>query len=220
MGYLPDALLNYLARLGWSYGDQEIFSRQELIEKFSWDKVGSTAGRYDAKKFLHVQAEHLRMLPNGEIARWTVPFLAKIGIEVAADDPVLLKAIPYVRPRAATFVEVAEAVEYFFREVEFDDKGKRKFLIPENADDLVRLAEVLSMVQPFEKHALEANVNTWLQANELPMKKVAQPARVAITGRTRSPGLFEVMEVLGREKTLDRLRRGAEIAAAAEQPSV
>jgi glutamyl-tRNA synthetase len=219
MGYLPDAVLNYLARLGWSYGDQEIFSRQELIEKFSWDSVGSTAGRYDAKKFLHVQAEHLRKLPDEEIARWTVPFLAKIGIEVAADDPVLLKAVPYVRPRAATFIEVAEAVEYFFREVEFDNKAKRNFLIPENADDLVRLAEVLSMVQPFEKHALEANVNTWLQANDLPMKKVAQPARVAITGRTRSPGLFEVMEVLGREKTLDRLRRGAEIAAAAEQPS-
>jgi glutamyl-tRNA synthetase len=219
MGYLPDAVLNYLARLGWSYGDQEIFTRQELIEKFSWDRVGSTAGRYDAKKFLHVQAEHLRMLPDEEIARGTVPFLAKIGIEVAADNSVLLKAIPYVRPRAATFIEVAEAVEYFFRDVEFEDKGKRKFLVPENADDLMGLAEVVARVGPFEKEALETSVNAWLEQNALPMKRVAQPARVAITGRTRSPGLFEVMEVLGKEKTLDRLRRGAEIAAAAEQTS-
>jgi len=219
MGYLPDAVLNYLARLGWSHGDQEIFSRQELIEKFSWDRVGSTAGRYDAKKFLHVQAEHLRILPDREIARWTVPFLAKIGIDVAPDDPVLLKTIPYVRPRAATFVEVAEAVDYFFRDVVFEDKGRRKFLIPENANRLTRLADLVAAVEPFEKERIEDAVNAWLEADEIPMKEIAQPARVAMTGRTRSPGLFEVMEVLGRERTLDRLRRGAEIAASTEEPT-
>ena len=219
MGYLPDAVLNYLARLGWSYGDQEIFTRQELIEKFSWDHVGSTAGRYDAKKFLHVQAEHLRMLSDEEIARWTVPFLRKIGIEVAPDDPVLLKTIPYVKPRASTFVEVAEAVDYFFRDVEFEDKGKRKFLLPNNAENLLGLAEVVSAVEPFTKEPLDAAVKTWLEDNDLPMKVVAQPARVAMTGRTRSPGLFEVMEVLGRERTLARLQTGARIAAAAETPS-
>jgi len=216
MGYLPDAVLNYLARLGWSYGDQEIFTRQELIEKFSWDRVGSTAGRYDAKKFLHVQAEHLRMLSDEEIAVGTVPFLAKIGIGVAADDPILLKTIPYVKPRAQTFVEVAEAVDYFFRDVEFETKGRRKFLIPAYAENLSRLADVVEAVEPFFKDSLDEAVKAWLEANDLPMKVVAQPARVAMTGRTRSPGLFEVMEVLGKEKTLARLRAGAEIAAAAD----
>ena len=219
MGYLPDAVLNYLARLGWSHGDQEIFTREELIDKFSWDKVGSTAGRYDAKKFLHVQAEHLRMLTDAEIALGTVPFLAKIGIEVAADDPVLLKTIPYVKPRAQTFIEVAEAVDYFFRDVAFEAKGKRKFLIPAYAENLRRLAEVVETAEPFAKESLEETVKAWLEENELPMKVVAQPARVAMTGRTRSPGLFEVMEVLGKERTLERLRAGAEIAAAAEAPS-
>jgi len=219
MGYLPDAVLNYLARLGWSHGDQEIFTRQELIDKFSWDKVGSTAGRYDAKKFRHVQAEHLRMLSDEEIAVGAVPFLAKIGIEVAADDPVLLKSIPYVRPRAETFIDVAEAVEYFFRDVEFEAKGKLKFLIPAYAESLSRLADVVETVEPFAKEPLEQTVKAWLEENQLPMKLVAQPARVAITGRTRSPGLFEVMEVLGKERTLTRLRAGAEMAAAAEMPS-
>ena len=219
MGYLPDAVLNYLARLGWSHGDQEIFTRQELIEKFSWDRVGTTAGRYDAKKFLYVQAEHLRMLSDEEIARWTVPFLANIGIEVGPDDPVLLKTIPYVRPRAETFVDVADAVEYFFRDVEFEAKGKRKFLVPGNAQALLRLAEVVETVEPFTREPLDATVKAWLEENALPMKVVAQPARVAMTGRTRSPGLFEVMEVLGKEKTLARLRAGAEIAAAAETPT-
>jgi glutamyl-tRNA synthetase len=219
MGYLPDAVLNYLARLGWSHGDQEIFTRQELIEKFSWDKVGSTAGRYDGKKFIHVQAEHLRMLSDDAIARGTVPFLAKIGIEVAGDDPVLLKTIPYVRPRAETFVDVAEAVDYFFRDVEFEAKGKRKFLVPTYAENLRRLADLVEGVEPFGKEPVELAVKAWLEENDLPMKLVAQPARVAMTGRTRSPGLFEVMEVLGKERTLKRLRVGAEIAAAAEMPS-
>lgn len=219
MGYLPDGVINYLARLGWSYGDQEIFTRQELIEKFSWDRVGSTAGRYDGKKFLHVQAEHLRMLSDAELAAQTVPFLAKIGIEVGPDDPKLLRAIPYVKPRASTLVELAEAVDYFFRDVIFEDKGKRKFLIPDNAGNLVRLADVVGAVEPFDAGTLEQTVKAWMEENELPMKKVAQPARVAMTGRTRSPGLFEVMEVLGKELTVERLGAAAAIAKGAEDPS-
>ncbi|MDH3201370.1 MAG: glutamate--tRNA ligase [Myxococcales bacterium] len=215
MGYLPDAVLNYLARLGWSHGDQEIFTRQELIEKFSWDHVGSTAGRYDSKKFVYVQEEHLRMLPDAEIARLTVPFLAEIGVVVGADDPVLLAAVPYVKPRSATLADVADGVRYFFGEVEFEQKGKRKFLVPENAPHLVQLAELIEGIEPFEKEKLDEVVKGWLEANELPMKKVAQPARVAMTGRTRSPGLFEVMEVLGKDRTIARLRAAAELAAAA-----
>jgi glutamyl-tRNA synthetase len=219
MGYLPDGVINYLARLGWSYGDQEIFTRQELIDKFDWARVGSTAGRYDAKKFLHVQAEHLRMLPNDELARRTVPFLAELGIDVDAEDPTLDRAIPYVKPRASTLVELAEAVDYFFRDVVFEDKGKRKFLVPDNARHLLRLADVVSKVDPFDAETLEGTVKAWMEEDELPMKKVAQPARVAMTGRTRSPGLFEVMEVLGQPKTVERLRAAAELASSADVPS-
>jgi glutamyl-tRNA synthetase len=218
MGYLPDGVINYLARLGWSHGDQEIFTRQELIEKFSWERVGSTAGRYDAKKFLHVQAEHLRMLPDEELARSAVPFLAEVGIEVTPDDPTLLAALPYVKPRASTLVELAEAVDYFFRDVVFEEKGKRKFLVPENAENLRRLADIVDLVEPFSAEPLETRVKGWMEENALPMKKVAQPARVAMTGRTRSPGLFEVMEVLGKEATVARLRAAAEIAASTEAP--
>jgi glutamyl-tRNA synthetase len=219
MGYVPDGVINYLARLGWSHGDQEIFTRRELIEKFSWDRVGSTAGRYDAKKFLHVQAEHLRMLPDVELARLTVPFLAKLGIDVAADDPTLNRAIPYVKPRASTLVELAEAVDYFFRPVTFEDKAKRKFLVPDNADNLLCLADVVAAIDPFDAETLENAVKAWMEENELPMKQVAQPARVAMTGRTRSPGLFEVMEVLGKPKTVERLRAAAGVASSAGVPS-
>jgi glutamyl-tRNA synthetase len=110
-------------------------------------------------------------------------------------------------------------VDYFFRDVEFEEKGKRKFLVPESAQYLLRLADVVETVDPFTKEPLDTTVKAWLEDDDLPMKVVAQPARVAITGRTRSPGLFEVMEVLGKEKTLARLRAGAEIAAVAKPPS-
>lgn len=213
MGYLPDAVLNYLARLGWSHGDQEIFTRAELIEKFSWDKVGATAGKYDAKKFLYVQEEHLRMLPDDEVARLSVPFLAAIGVEATADDPTLLAAIPYIKPRASTLADVADAVRYFLEDVQFEDKARRKFLKPEFSDNLVRLADLVQDVEPFSAPRLDEVVKSWLEENELPMKKVAQPARVAMTGRTRSPGLFEVMEVLGRNRTVHRLRAAAKLAA-------
>ena len=134
-------------------------------------------------------------------------------------NPVLAKAIPYVKPRASTFVELAEAVDYFFRDVVFEEKGRRKFLVPGNAGHLRKLADIVESVEPFEPDTLESAVKSWMDAEELPMKAVAQPARVAMTGRTRSPGLFEVMEVLGRARTVARLREGAEIAARAVAPS-
>ena len=215
MGYLPDAVLNYLARLGWSHGDQEIFTRAELIEYFDWDNVGSNAGKYDAKKFAYVQAEHLRMLSDTELATRTVPFLQKLGVEVDATNETLLHAIPYVKTRAQTLVEMAESVDYFFRDVVFEDKAKRKFLKPEAAPHLERLAEVIDTITPFDNATLEPVVKAWMEKNDFTMKQVAQPARVAMTGRTRSPGLFEVMEVLGKGETQQRLRAAAKIAAEA-----
>jgi glutamyl-tRNA synthetase len=219
MGYLPDAVINYLARLGWSYGDQEIFTRDELIEKFSWDRVGSTAGRYDSKKFLHVQSEHLRMLSDYDVARGTIPFLRRLGVNVSADDATLLKAIPFVKPRASTLAEVAGAVVYFFEDVVFEEKARRKFLVPNSAEYLRQLADVVEAVEPFDAATIEPAVKEWMEANELSMKAVAQPARVAMTGRTRSPGLFEVMEVLGKPEAVSRLRQGADVAAAATPAS-
>ena len=184
--------------------DEILWNQSGLVFREQYDVPETEAGFFDEET-----------LALEEIARGAIPFLARIGIDVAADDPVLLKTIPYVKPRAATFIEVAEAVDYFFRNVEFDAKGKRKFLAPAYANNLRRLADVLETVEPFAKEPLEHVVKAWLEENELSMKLVAQPARVALTGRTKSPGLFEVMEVLGKEKTLTRLRTGAEIAAAA-----
>jgi glutamyl-tRNA synthetase len=215
-GYLPDAVLNYLARLGWSHGDQEIFGRQELIQKFSWESVGRTPGKYDAKKFLYVQAEHLRKLDDESLARTVAPFLARRGLEVSPADPRLHLAIPHVKVRAATWIEMATGLDYFFRdEIEMDRKAKDKFLNAASGPALRALRTVIESVTPFAPAELEQAVKSWLDGEKLSMKDVAQPARVALTGRAQSPGLFEVMGVLGRERTLTRLDRGIELAGPA-----
>jgi glutamyl-tRNA synthetase len=209
-GYVPDGVLNYLVRLGWSHGDQEIFTRAELIEKFDWEHVGRTGARFDEKKFQHVQASHLRMLPPARVAALVGPFLAARGLSVADGDPRLAAAAALVLPRATTLKDVAEAVDYFFRDApELDVAAAAKFLVPERAGMLEQLAAKVQPVEPFERTALEAAVKAWAEAQALPLQDIAQPARVALTGRKASPGLFEVMEVLGRERTLHRLAAGA-----------
>lgn len=213
MGYLPDAVLNYLVRLGWSHGDQEIFTREELIRKFDWDHVGAQAGRYDAKKFAHVQAEHLRMAPDDLLCAGVLPFLADLGIEVGADHPRLRAALPYAKPRAVTLKDLADAVSYFVRdEVVFDPSAREKVLRSASAAELRALASAVREVEPFDDQTLSAAVGAWLESTGRKMKQVAQPARVAMTGRTKSAGLFEVMQVLGREITLARLEAGAKLA--------
>jgi len=205
-GYLADGVLNYLARLGWSHGDQEIFTRAELVEKFGWDHVGSTSGKFDSKKFLYVQASHLRIRDDAELARLVVPFAKARGLDVDPGDPRLAAAIATVKPRAQTLVEMADMIDFYFREPPVvDEKAKTKFMTEQACARISELRALVSEVEPFERGALEQQTMAWLEKQGLALKDVAQPARVALTGRAQSPGLFEVMEVLGRDRTLARL---------------
>jgi glutamyl-tRNA synthetase len=216
MGYLPDAVLNYLARIGWSHGDQEIFTRDDLITKFDFANVGKTAGRYDAKKFEYVQAEHLRMLDDAALARAAMPFIEAHGLSVGADDPKLVAAVRTVKTRAVTLADIPAMIDFYFQDpVAIDEAARAKFLKAKAAEPLEQLAEVVAAVDPFEEQALETRVMGWLEAQGIKLRVVAQPARVAMTGRTQSPGLFEVMTVLGKDVTLQRLREGARMAGEA-----
>jgi glutamyl-tRNA synthetase len=213
-GYLPDAMLNYLARLGWSYGDQEIFTKRELVEKFSWAHVGATSSKYDPQKLLSVQSSHLRGLSDEALGRETLPFLAQRGLTVDPGDPHLSLAAKAVKPRATTLVEAANMLDFFFREPpEMDEKECDKFLKEAVADKLLALRELLSDSGTFTRESLEQRVKTWLEQRGYALKEIAQAARVALTGRKASPGLFEVMEGLGQQRTLSRLERGAQMAA-------
>ncbi len=209
-GWLPDAVLNYIARFGWSAGDQEIFTREELIEKFDWSHVGNHDGRYDTKKALWVSAEHLRKRTDDELAAMVLPFLAKRGLDVKAGDPRLVPAVRTVKPRSSTLADMADAMDYYFRDEPVTDaKAAEKFLTADAKALLTELAGVVEAVGDFTEAAAHDAVEAWLAAKGLEIKAVAQPARVALTGRTASPGLYEVMAVLGRGVTVARLRKAA-----------
>jgi glutamyl-tRNA synthetase len=213
LGYTAMGVLNYLARFGWSFGDEEIFSRDQLIAKFDFANVGRADGKFDAKKFADVAFEHLKrpdLTPVRKYAKMVRPFLAAIGID-APDETILMRAIPTIRERARTLVEAAQTMAFFFRPPEIEKKAKEKFLTAETAPRLAALVEILGSVAPWDETNLESTVGAWLTRENLSIKDVAQPARVAITGRAVSPGLYEVLAVLGKEESLRRLQRGIEL---------
>ena len=205
-GFVPDGVLNYLARLGWSHGDQELFTREELIAAFDWKNVGKEGARYDEKKFLHVQAHHLRLMPGEAIAAQAQPFIAARGLSVDPSDPRLVPAVESVRVRAQTLAEVADMIDYYFREAPvMDEKARAKFLVPAAKENLASFRALVAGVDTFEAATLEAATNEWMASRGITFKEYAQAVRVALSGRTATPGLFEVMVVLGKERTLARL---------------
>jgi len=214
-GYTPMGVLNYLVRFGWSSGDKEIFSRDELIELFSWEHVNKGDGKFDEKKFADVAFEQLKqpaLTSLDEYVAWVRPFLAERGLE-HPDEALLRKAIPGVRERARTLVDAAFDLDFYFREPpEFDEKARQKFLTPAASPHLTALRGVYETVTTWQAEPLEAALKQWVEQAGLTMKDVAQPVRVALTGRSASPPLFDVMAVLGREQSLSRLARAAEIA--------
>ena len=214
-GYTPMGVLNYLVRFGWSSGDQEIFSREQLIQLFSWDHVNKGDGKFDEKKFADVAFEQLKqpaLTSLDEYVAGVRPFLAERGLE-HPDEALLRKAIPGVRERARTLVDAAFDLDFYFREPpEFDEKARQKFLTPAASRHLAALRGVYEAVTTWQAEPLEAALKQWVENAGLTMKDVAQPVRVALTGRSASPPLFDVMAVLGREQSLSRLARAAEIA--------
>ncbi len=205
MGYLPDALLNGLARLGWSYGDQERFTKQELIEKFSLQNVGRSAGVFNTEKLLDTNAWFIRETPNPSLASELLPFLGRLGIR-GPDPEMVAMAVETLKKRSKTLVDMAEAARFYFEDpVAYDEKAAPKFLTSEILSQLEAMKGVLEKVEVFSQPALEKAFSSFLETTGLKLKTIAQPLRVALTGRTASPGLFEVMEVLGRQRVLARI---------------
>jgi glutamyl-tRNA synthetase len=207
LGYPPAGVLNYLARFGWSHGDQEIFSREELIEKFDFADVGRGDGRFDPKKFADVAFEHLKRPEFADIQSYRAmvrPFIGEAGIKQPTDQH-LDQAITTVRERARTLREAATAMAFYFQPPVFDEKAKAKFLTTQNGPHLAALAGLLRSVETWTVASLEATVTAWLASKNLAIKDVAQPARVALTGRSASPGLFDVLAVLGKHESIARI---------------
>jgi glutamyl-tRNA synthetase len=207
MGYFPEAVLNYLVRLGWSHGDQEIFSREELIEKFSLESVGKSAGVFNPEKFLWVNFHYLKSRPLSQLAEEIVPFIAAKGYQVPTDKSWLEKMLATLQERAKTLIELVDAAHFYLSDdIRIDEKAAKKFLTPEVLQPLKTLTQRLSSLENFEAPAIEQAFAMVLEELGLSMTKLAQPVRVALTGSTVSPGIHEVIAVLGKERTLKRLR--------------
>jgi glutamyl-tRNA synthetase len=212
MGYLPEAVVNYLVRLAWAHGDQEIFSREELIEKFSLESVGKSAGVFNAEKFLWLNSHYLKTRPPAQLADEIVPYILAKGYAVPQDKAWLQKMIRPLQERAKTLVELVEAAGYFLKDdIVLDEKAASKFLTRDVAAPLQSLIEKLAALDDFSEANIEQAFAEVLQQAGLAMGKLAQPVRVALTGSTVSPGIHEVIAVLGKDRTLRRLREALEL---------
>ena len=204
MGVLPHALVNALARLGWSHGDQEEFSKQELIDLFSLTHVGKSAGIFNMEKLLDLNGKYIRAEDDARLADLVLPFLADLGCSGLNKEQVK-GAVRTVKPRAKTLVEMAQGALFYFKEITYDKDADEKFLRPELLEILEDLLADLKTVSDFSQKGLERVFSALLEKHQIKLGKVAQPLRVVLTGKTVSPGIFEVMEVLGRETVIKRL---------------
>jgi glutamyl-tRNA synthetase len=213
LGYLPEALRNYLVRLGWSHGDQEIFSTEEMIAAFDLSGVGRSAARFDFAKLENLNGHYIRHSDDQSLVTRFEGVLDYIpdGPELKAklNDTTraqLLQAMPSLKERAKTLIELIDGSYFIFadRPLEIEPKAAA-LLTPENRGLIGRLRLALEGITPWTSETTEAAVRAFAEANNLKLGAVAQPLRVTLTGRTTSPGIFDVLAVLGRQECLARL---------------
>ncbi|MGH6865993.1 MAG: glutamate--tRNA ligase [Methyloceanibacter sp.] len=213
MGYLPAALRNYLVRLGWSHGDAEIISMEEMIEWFDLDAIGRSAARFDFTKLENLNGHYLRAMPDAEIIdqlKVLLPHLPegeKLNERIGADGWCRLeRALPGLKERAKTLVELIENAGFLFavRPLELDESAAKQ-LDEAGRETLTALLQRLENVARWSPENLEACVRQFAEETGRKLGKVAQPLRAALTGRSTSPGIFEVLDVLGREEALARI---------------
>ena len=205
-GFLPKALLNYLARLGWGYGDQEYFTVEELIEKFDLKSINLSPARFDQNKLLAINAYWIKNSDNKYLLEHLKYFLRNYDLNKFSEE-YLLSAIETVKTRSKTLVEMADMIKfYLLEEITYDLDGAKKFLIPEIKSLLKKIAEDLKDL-PLEEKKLEEYFRNLAEESGIKLKNIAQAVRVALTGKTVSPGLFEIIKVLGKERVEKRLKK-------------
>ncbi|MGH8012811.1 MAG: glutamate--tRNA ligase [Candidatus Binataceae bacterium] len=208
LGYFPEALLNYLVRLGWSHGDQEIFSKAEMIEYFDFADCGKSAGIFNAEKLLWLNFHYLKQRTPAQLANEVRPFIERRGWTVPGDERWLEKMVATLRERAKTLVELTDFASFYLNdEITLEPKAAAKFLKPEISQPLRTLTHELDgLGGDFSESSIEGVFQRVLAQFNLKLGQLAQPVRVALTGGAVSPGIYEVIAVLGHDRTLTRLQ--------------
>ncbi len=215
-GYFPETLLNYLARLGWSHGDQEIFSKQELIEFFSFEACGKSPGIFNPEKLLWLNFHYLKQRTPAQLAREVLPFIEKRGYQVPGDQAWLEKMVATLRERAKTLAELVEFAHFYLSDdIKIDSKAAAKFLKPEIVEPLGALAAgMVALPENCTEAEVQEVFEQVIARFGLKLGQLAQPVRVALTGGTVSPGIYEVIAVLGRTRTVARLNHAIALIGA------
>jgi glutamyl-tRNA synthetase len=205
-GILPEALLNFVIRLGWSHGDDEVISRQQMIEWFDFKDVGSTSGVWNPEKLLWLNQQYLKTLPTADIAGRLAPFLAEKGHALPPGDARLERFVMAFRERAKTLDEMATmAVPYLKQGVALDEKAAAKHLTADSLKLVRQVRDEAAALPQWDVAALDTIIKTVSERAGVGMGKVAQPIRVAITGNTVSPGIGETLLLMGKDEALRRL---------------
>ncbi len=202
MGYLPEAVGNYLLRLGWGHGDDEIISRSQAVEWFDLDHVGKSPSRFDFKKLENLNGHYIREADDRRLAELIAP---KLKIDGSQLD-LLIKAMPELKARAHTLNQLAEGAEFLFATRPIEPDSAAKALLDETGRSLLAATHAsLSEVTDWNHEALDASIRAVAEAREAKLGKLAQPLRAALTGRTTSPGIFDVLALLGKAESLARI---------------
>jgi glutamyl-tRNA synthetase len=207
MGYLPQALVNYLVRLGWSYGDQEVFTMGELIQKFSLENVGKSAGVFNPEKLNWLNGVYIRQEKPETVAELLLPFLEGKGLKPRSRSW-LVEIVKTLQERSKTLVEMADMAEFYFRDdFPMDEKAEKKQLTPAIKEPLEILLGRLESAAEVDEKSLEEMFKEIIAQKNIKLGAIAQAVRVALTGKSVSPGIYEVMRILGKDEVLKRLTR-------------
>ncbi|MGL5363616.1 MAG: glutamate--tRNA ligase, partial [Bosea sp. (in: a-proteobacteria)] len=213
LGYLPAALRNYLVRLGWSHGDQEMFSTQEMIDAFDLGHIGRSASRFDFVKLENLNGHYMREADDAALVEALKVIMPELGparglakTMTPELEPKLLAAMPGLKERAKTLVELLDSASYLYakRPLALEEKAAT-LLDAAGRERMAALAPELASLLEWSAASTEGAVRSFAEAQGLKLGQVAQPLRAAITGKSTSPGLFDVLDVLGRDETLGRL---------------
>ncbi len=206
MGYMPEALINYLVRLGWSHGDDEFFLKDDLIKKFNIKNIGKSPSIFDPEKLLSLNAEHIQAASIERTSACLKPFLEERHTD-EIDSSYLSAIAGTLNKRSKTLLEMADgALFYLENDIDYDKKAAEKFLKPIVYDCLNLLIDELKQIASYTQKNQEQAFKKVMDITGLKFGKIAQPVRVALTGKSVSPGIFELIEVLGRERVLKRLK--------------
>jgi glutamyl-tRNA synthetase len=207
LGYLPEAVLNYLARLGWSYGDQEIFSLQEMIEKFNLQAVNKSAAAFNLEKLVWVNQQHIKTAPTEYLAKELEPYLQTF-VEDLSKGPAMTEVVEVQRDRSKTLYEMAEASAFWFTEtVQYNSDAAAQWLTTEGKSVLQIVYATLGALENWEKESIHTLLNEIRTTLNIKMPQLAQPLRVALVGNTQSPSIDVTIALLGKERTLQRLQK-------------